>query len=320
MAPSLLIVGATGNTGRGVVQTISDEIKSSSDFSSYRVIALTRSKTGASAKALAALPNIEVVEYQWTEITPEWLKENNVERVFIASHNGPTHFADEGQFQVSCLNAGVKYVVRISTTHCNVKPDFYTYYPRTHWALEQMLDQPEFSAMQWTSLQPNVFTPFILALPAQWVKQYRKDGKQQPLNIFGDEHAKVGVIEPLEVGNFAAKLLLTPNSGLHKHNKKRYVLNGPDNLTGRNQVELVEKEIGTKVQDVKFRDTSFLNGMIEDSVKQGFSRNVCSTLHEAQAFAYQGKASTDTTSPEVKDILPMKKGYEAIWKELMDAQ
>jgi hypothetical protein len=49
------------------------------------------------------------------------------------------------------------------------------------------------------------------------------------------------------------------------HNKKKYVLNGPEDLTGRAIVELVEKEIGAKVRNVKFRDLDFLDQMAASS-------------------------------------------------------
>ena len=49
-------------------------------------------------------------------------------------------------------------MVRVSTTAQNVQPDTPIYYGRTHWAMEQLLSQPEYSSLQWTSLQPNVFT------------------------------------------------------------------------------------------------------------------------------------------------------------------
>ncbi|KAF2845366.1 NAD(P)-binding protein [Plenodomus tracheiphilus IPT5] len=317
MAPAFLIVGATGNTGRGVVQTLSENIRSSPEFSNHRIIALTRSTSGSSAKALAALPNIEVLEYTWTEITPDWLKEHEVERAFIASHNEPNQFAEEATFHHAALRAGVRYVARISTTHCNIRPDCNAYYPRTHWAIEQLLSSPEFSALQWSSLQPNVFPQFVFPPAIELVKQYRKDGTQSTLRLMPDEHAKLGIVDPIEVGNFAATLLLTPSSSLSKHNKQKYVLNGAHDVTGRQIVDLVEKEIGTKVEDVKFRDMSFVEPMAEQA-KSKFSKNVMMSIQYAAETSWHGEASTETTSKEVKDIRPFKKGYQQFWRELLD--
>lgn len=74
---------------------------------------------------------------------------------------------------VEALRAQIKYLVRISTTAANVKPDFPIYYPRTHWAIEKMLSQPEFRDMHWTSLQPNLFLPHTLSPAVDFVRKTR---------------------------------------------------------------------------------------------------------------------------------------------------
>jgi len=121
MAPTILIVGATGNTGRSVVETL-PELLRDTKLSSYRILALTRTKDSAAAKKLAEISGVEVAEKNWTDIDDEWLRQHQVERLFIASHNGVSHFAEESQFHYFALQAGVKYAVRISTTAYSVKP------------------------------------------------------------------------------------------------------------------------------------------------------------------------------------------------------
>jgi uncharacterized protein YbjT (DUF2867 family) len=121
MAPTILIVGATGNTGRSVVETLPKLLKNTK-LSSHRILALTRSKDSAAAKKLADISGVEVAEKNWTEIDDQWLREHEVERLFIASHNNISHFAEESQFHYFALQAGVKYAVRISTTAYSVKP------------------------------------------------------------------------------------------------------------------------------------------------------------------------------------------------------
>lgn len=72
MAPSILIVGATGNTGRGVVNVLPGLINNSPALKGHRLIALTRSKDGAEAQRIAQLPNVEVLEQTWTDIEAKW--------------------------------------------------------------------------------------------------------------------------------------------------------------------------------------------------------------------------------------------------------
>lgn len=143
MAPTILVAGATGNTGRSVVRTLSKLLKTTI-FSGHRILALTRSSRGTIAQELAGLPNVEVVEQNWVEITADWLRHNNVMRAFIASHVHPNQFAEESTFHLAALTAGVQYVVRISTTAANVRPDCPAYYPRTHWVIEALLSSPAF--------------------------------------------------------------------------------------------------------------------------------------------------------------------------------
>ena len=300
MAPTILVVGATGNTGRSVVETLPKLIKDSKTLSQHRILALTRSKDSPTAQKLAAIPNVELAEQNWIEINAEWLREHEVQRVFIASHNEPTHFAEEGQFLNEALRAGVQYVVRISTTNANVVADFPAYYPRSHWAIEQMLEQPEYKAMQWTSLQPNVFFAFVLGQAAELIKQYRKTGKQGSLGLLLDADAPVGVIDAWDVGILAAHLLARDDTSAY--NGKRLVMNGPEDLSGRQIVEMVEKEIGVKVEDVKFRDVSFIHQWA-DSLTKG-SKNVIRSIEHAAVTGWEGKCSASTTSKEVLELCP----------------
>ena len=302
MASSFLVVGATGNTGRSVVETLSNLIKSSKTFSNYRILAITRSANSSSAKALAKFPHVEIIEYTWVEITAEWLREHNVARAFIASHNEPNQFAEESTFHLAARDAGVKYVVRISTTAANVKPDCPAYYPRTHWAIEAMLDSPAYESMHWTSLQPNVFTTFWLMPAAELIKTVRNGGKQHTLRTMASADGPVGVIDPHDVGVFAAHLLLQEDTSAH--NKRRYVLNGPEDITGDEVVAMVEKHIGAKVEDVKFKDLSFVDDMVAASNQ---AKNVIGSIKRAPDSAWNGEAKADTTSKEVLDIAAPKR-------------
>ena len=91
------------------------------------------------AQHLSKLPDVAVLEQNWVETAADWLREHKVARAFIASHNAPNQFAEESTFYLAALGAGVQYVVGISTTDANVRPDCDAYYPRTHWAIEAML-------------------------------------------------------------------------------------------------------------------------------------------------------------------------------------
>ncbi|PQE33314.1 hypothetical protein CJF32_00006608 [Rutstroemia sp. NJR-2017a WRK4] len=312
MAPTILIVGATGNTGRSVVETLSKSLGTST-ISGHRLLAVTRSSSSPAAQKLAELHGVELVEQNWVDITADWLREHEVARAFIASHNEPTQFAEESTFHLAALRAGVKYVVRISTTAANVKPDCDAYYPRQHWAIETMLSSPEFQNLHWTSLQPNVFTNFWLTPAAELVKKYRETGKQTTLRLMASEDAPVGVIDPDEVGVFAAQLLLQENTAAH--NKARYVLNGPEDITGKQIVELVEQYIGTKVENVTYKDTSFID---EWAAATPQSKSLILSVKHAPVTAFEGKATASTTSKEVLELAAPKHTCAEIFKTMLE--
>src|SRR6202012_4483602 len=139
------------------------------------------------------------------------------------------------------------------------------YYPRTHWAIEALLSSSAFQPLQWTSLQPNIFTPMYLNNAAEFVKNYRKTGKQVTLSMMASRDAPVGIIDPEDIGVLAASLLLVQNPAIH--NQARYVLNGPEDVTGLQIVEMIERDIGTKVEDVRYKDMSFVHNMAAESTE-----------------------------------------------------
>ncbi|KAJ5900390.1 uncharacterized protein N7473_004460 [Penicillium subrubescens] len=298
MTPSILIVGATGNTGRAVAQTLPTLLQSSSSLSGHRVIALTRSSSSPVARELAKLPGVEVIEQNWAEITADWLREHQVVRAFIASHIEPSQFAEESTFHLNALYGGVKYVVRISTTAANVRPDCPAYYPRQHWAIESLLGSPEFDSLQWTSLQPNVFSPLIMSPAVDFIKKFRETGEQDTLRLPLSKDAPVGIIDPDEIGVIAAHLLSLDDTSAY--NKAKYVLNGPEDITGMQIVAMVEQHIGTPVKDVSYKDVSFIDMVYEykyAATKE--SKNVIYSIKRAPEASWEGKCSASTASPGV---------------------
>ncbi|KAJ6008890.1 hypothetical protein N7499_001063 [Penicillium canescens] len=317
MTPSLLIVGATGNTGRAVAQTLPKLLQSSSTFSGHRIIALTRSSDSPVAQELAKLTGVEVIEQNWVEITTDWLREHQVDRAFIASHNGPNQFAEESNFHLNALNAGVKYVVRISTTAANVRSDCPAYYARQHWAIEALLSSPEFNNLQWTSLQPNVFSPLIMSPAAEFIKKYRKTREQDTLRLMASADAPIGIIDPNEIGVIAARLL--SQDDILVHNKAKYVLNGPEDITGKQIVHMIEQHIGTPVKDVSYKDVSFVDMLYEyqyAATKQ--SKNIIYSNKRALETAWEGKCSTSTTSKEILELAAPQRTPADILKALLE--
>ncbi|OGM49577.1 NmrA-like family protein [Aspergillus bombycis] len=317
MAPTILIIGATGNTGRSVTEALPKLLQTTKTLSDHRVIGLTRSLDNPIAKQLAKVPGVEIIEQNWVEITADWLREHEVVRAFIASYNAPSQFAEESTFHVAALKAGVKYVVRISTAAANVRPDCDAYYPRTHWAIEALLSSPEFSNLHWTSLQANSFSTFYLSTAAEFVKQYRKTGTQDTLKLMASKDAPVGIVDPDEIGLFAALLLSQDDTTVH--NKAKYVLNGPEDVTGAQIVDMVEQHIGTKVQHVSYEDMSFVDSFVDPgSLGAQQSKNVILSIKYALVTSWEGKSMASTTSKEVLELAAPKRTPADVLRTLLE--
>ncbi|KAI4725742.1 NAD(P)-binding protein [Aureobasidium sp. EXF-10728] len=312
MAPTILVVGATGNTGRKVAETLPSLLKNSESLSSHRILCLSRSAQSVVAKDLAKISGIELVEQNWVNITADWLREHNVERVFLASHNFPNQFAEESQFYVSCLRAGVKYVVRISTTSNAVQPYSLAYYQRAHWAIESMLSSPAYEKLGWTSLQPHIFLTMALAPAAEFIKKFRENGKQDKLSLFIDEKMPAGLIDPNDVGRVAAHLIAADDISPYDH--KKLVLNGPEEINGAGVVKLVEQYIGTKVEDVVWGDTTLIEQMAEKSPE---NKNIILYMADASKEYWASGIKDAPTSKEVLELCPPRSSAAEVLEELL---
>lgn len=319
MAPTILVAGATGNTGRSVVQTLSQLLQANSNPQNYRVLALTRSSSSGVAQQLARLPHVEVAELNWVDASAEWLRQHGVARAFIAPHNQPDHLAHESAFHLAARDAGLEYVVRISTTAANVRPDCPAYYPRSHWAVEALLSSPEFESLPWTSLQPNVFSAFYLGAAAEFVKSYehaRRTGEPQQgdttLRLMAAEDVGAGIVEADDVGALAAHLLAERDPA--RHNRAKYVVNGPEDITGRQIVDMVEERIGAPVPKVSYKDASLADLMAAQSPEP---KSIILSIKHAMDTNWAGKCKASTTSREVLEIAAPKTTPAESFKALL---
>lgn len=316
MAPTILVAGATGNTGQSVMHLLPKLLDTSKNLKSFRILGLTRDVTSATAKELKKIPHVQMIEKDWTDIDIQWMKDNEIVRVFLAAFNTLSAFALEANFLNNARLAGVKYVVRISTTPANVAPESKVYYGRTHWAIENLLSQPEFKDLQWTSLQPNVFTNTYFMPCLNWLQKYRETGKQEPLGFMADETAPVAVIDPSDVGELAAHLLAQDD--IDSRNQGRLCINGPENITGKQIVDILGEQIGEKVEKVKFKDMSFLDALRQNG---DLTELAIRSIALAPVLSWEGKCSVETmpTSRAVMDLAPPQRKASQVLKQMLKA-
>ena len=115
--------------------------------------------------------------------------------------------------------------------------------------------------------------------------------------LIPNEDALLRCVHPNDVGRFAAVLLSQADYSVY--NKAKYVLNRPEDITGKQIVKLVEQHIGTQVYNVKFRDLSFVDSWAA-LVKE--NKSLILSIKHAPVTSWAGKCSTATTSKEVKEL------------------
>jgi uncharacterized protein YbjT (DUF2867 family) len=299
-SPSILIVGATGNTGVSAVKYLSQLISAlpSSSNLPRRIIALTRNVNSAVSKQLAQLKHVEVKEKDWTYINHTWLIEEKVTRVYIAPHNLPHQFIDESKFLIESKAAKIQYLVKLSTNIHVIGPDSPTYYGRSHWAIENLLEQTEFNSLNWTVLRANAFMGFFV-FPS--IELLKKNKTNDPILFLIDKDAPVAMINPDDIGEAAAKLLALDDPS--PHFRKKYNLSGPEDVTGKDLLTLLEEVTHQKIQP-DYKSITFFRDLIKES---GYPENTWESMeYTMKEIVWKGVSRLENTptSPEILSLAP----------------
>ena len=297
---SILVVGATGNTGSTAVKSLSQLISClpSSSGVPRQIIALTRDANSAASKQLAQLDHVNVREQDWTSINSAWLTEAKVARVYIAPHNLPNQFTDESAFLTACKAAKVKYLVKLSTNIHFIGPDSPIYYGRSHWAIENLLEQTEFKQLNWTVLRANFFIGTLLSFTIDLLK---KNKTNDPIPLILDEGSPVALINPDDVGEAAAKLLALDDPS--PHFGKKYNLSGPEDVTGKDIVSMIEQITHRKIE-IDYKNWAVFKILREQG---GYPES----LWESMAYGVKdnlwlgvSRLANTPTSPEILQLSP----------------
>lgn len=113
---------------------------------------------------------------------------------------------------------------------------------------------------------------------------------------------------------FVAHLLAKEQT--EKHNKTKYVLTGPENVTGEQIVKLVEGYLGEPVEDVRYKDFAFVDQLTESVPEQ---KTLIKAIGRAGGAVWGGSA-LETRSKEVPEIYTPKRTVEEVLKEMLEGQ
>src|SRR5450631_3397240 len=199
----ILVTGATGITGSELVRRLSAR--------GIPVRALVRNV--AKAEALAALPNVEIVQADMAQ--PETLDSalQGVERAMLISSSASDMLEVQSNFIQAARNAGVKHVVKLSGIMPELDSPFR--YARMHGEIERKL---EASGMAFTNLRAGeFFTAYFRRVPAIVASAKL---------ILPMEDARIASIDIGDIAEVAMTVLT--NSG---HEGKTYPITGPEALS-----------------------------------------------------------------------------------------
>jgi uncharacterized protein YbjT (DUF2867 family) len=200
----ILVTGATGLNGSELIRRLS--------ASGVAVRALVRDPAKAAA-AIAALPNVEIVQGDMAR--PETLAAalRGVDRAMLISSSDPMMLDVQTNFIEAARKAGVKHVVKLSGIMPELDSAFR--FARMHGEIEQRL---EASGMAFTHLRAGEFMP---AYFRQAPNIAAKGAMFLPM-----EEARIASIDVGDIAEIAARVLTRPG-----HEGKTYPLTGPEALT-----------------------------------------------------------------------------------------
>ncbi|CAF0876481.1 unnamed protein product [Adineta steineri] len=116
-----------------------------------------------------------------------------------------------------------------------------------------------------------------------------------------DEHAPIAMIDPQDIGEVAAKLLSLEDPS--SHFRKKYNLSGPEDVTGKDVVSILEQITQKKIQ-VNYRDLTLFKFYIE---KMGYPKSVSDSLESGRRdnlWIGLSRLENTPTSPEILQLAP----------------
>jgi len=198
---SILVAGATGNVGSATVRKLNEL--------GAHVKALTRTSSSDKAAPLKELPNTEIIECDLMDKANLASAFSNVKAAFLACSNCKEQVELENNFIDCAVAAGCQYLVKLGTVAQYTSKDSPVEYARYHASIEEHLAEAA-GEMKWTVLQPNWFMSNHLGdifgtLPTNVIVY--------PVS----PEAKAAIVDPRDVGDLAAQLLLADPADYHGH-------------------------------------------------------------------------------------------------------
>ncbi|MEI7608944.1 MAG: SDR family oxidoreductase [Rhodospirillaceae bacterium] len=266
MGGTVLVAGATGNTGRALVR----ELKKAG--ATVRAAARQRNR-------LLALEASEIAEIDYDD--PQTLARamRGVSKVYMAAPLAPDLEAVTEQMVTAAVRAGASHFVKLSGLGAS-RPEalqlgFW------HRAAERVIES---SGLSWTHLRPNAFMQNFI---------HNHLGSMRSLALFHDPvgEGRVSYIDAEDVAATAARVLTEPG-----HHNRIYSLTGPEALTGREVARLFSQAAGKDIRCVEVSVDAARDAMF------GFGLPVVVVDAVAEWYRHMRDGHLAELSPTVLDI------------------
>ncbi len=265
----ILVTGATGLNGRELLRVLSAR--------AVAVRALVRDP--AKAGAIAALPNVEIVQGDMGQ--PETLAAalHDIDRAMLISSSAADMLDVQSNFIDAARKAGVRHVVKLS----GIMPELHSVFrfARMHGEIEKRL---EASGMAFTHLRAGEFMP---AYFRQVPMIAAKGAILLPM-----ENARIASIDVGDIAEIAADVLTGPG-----HDGKIYPLTGPEALT--------MTEVAEKLSAATGKTIRYINVAPEDARRAQLAAGMPPYLADAlfELFAERRNGKEGKVWPDAETLL-----------------
>jgi uncharacterized protein YbjT (DUF2867 family) len=273
-----LITGSTGNIGRPLVEQLRTE--------GHDVRALVRDASRADllpAGTDIAVGNLDNVDSLAAALS-------GVDSVFLL-HVGAGTTQTQNMIDAA-RTAEVNRIVLLSSIGPRLLP-LAGFIPSTLAAREDLLRD---SGLGVTYLRPNG----LMSNALTWAEGIRKDNRVVDATDPGHQP----VVDPADIARVAA-LVLTEDG----HVGHGYILNGPESLTAREQVDMLSKAIGRTIDFVDLTPEQ----LAQDSVEQGTPPPLADAMKNLNELFRAGRASV--IADDIENLTGIAPGNFHDWCE-----
>lgn len=273
----IVVAGASGNVGAATVKKLSE-------LGGVSVRALTRDSASDKIASLKTLPNVEVVQCDLLDKASIATACSGVEAAVLTCGNNKQQVESEKNFIDCVKEAGCANLVKLGTVGLYTAKDSKSEYARYHAEVEEHLENTA-GDMKWTVLRPNWFMSNHLG------------------DIFGTlavgiiaypvgPEAKATIVDPRDVGDLAAKLVVAADPSVH-HGMKLDV-GGPEAVNLFQVAALYTESLGRPIQAVNCPKADWVAGAVKGGIPEWLAEAVTNNF----PLWEEGKLSF-ASSPEV---------------------